>query len=394
MTGRKRYLGLHGIRQLNPESPRLLGAVCAVILIIILVTRLWPFNFFPRNPVAWLPDRNGVHFYGQGIIASGTRQQDHPSRFPDTSITLELWLRPLIEAGNLPHILTYYDGKTPDIFFVGQWKSHLIIRSRTDDPAARRHGKRYQEIGLHNVLLKNQESFIAITSGPEGSAIYVNGKLAGTRPRHRFPAGNASADVRLILGNSPTGESYWNGNLMGLAVYGRALSADQISRDYRSWLENDYATIKRSDGLMALYPFTERTGTQVHNEVNANDMLTIPERFAPLHRKFLSPPWPEFPWNVSSAQDITINILGFIPFGFFFSALVMKPDRRKRPMFYIVPALLGIGTSLAIELSQAYLPTRDSSLTDVVMNALGTILGIVIFHIFLQNFKSRRTGGE
>ncbi len=355
------------------------------ILIIILVAGLWPFNFFSRNAVAWLPDRNGVHFYGQGIITSNPRLKDHRSLFPDTSITLELWLRPLMETGNLPHILTYYDGKTPDIFFVGQWKSHLIIRSRTDDPAARKRDKPYQEIGLRNVFLKDQDSFIVITSGPEGSTIYVNGKPAGAYPRHRFPAGNASTNVRLILGNSSTGESYWNGNLMGLAIYSRALSADQVSRDYRSWRENDYTMIKRSDGLTGLYPFTERTGSMVHNETNANDTLTIPERFTPLHRKILSPPWPEFPWNVSSVQDITINVLGFIPFGFTFSALFRKTAPQRRPMSYIIPAILGMGISLAIELIQAYLPTRDSSLTDVVMNSAGTIIGVVIFQIVAQN---------
>jgi len=390
----KRNLGLKYISQLNPESPRLLGAVCMAILIIILVAGLWPFNFFPRNTVAWLPDQNGVHIYGQGIINSNTRLKDHQSLFPDTSITLELRLRPLMETGNLPHILTYYDGKTPDIFFVGQWKSHLIIRSRTDDPTARKRGKPYQEIGILNVLLRNQDSFIAITSGPEGSAIYVNGKLKGAYPRYRLLAGNTSGNVRLILGNSSTGESYWNGNIMGLAIYNRALSADQVSRDYRSWRENDHAMIKRSDGLVGLYPFNERKGAMAHNETNANDTLIIPERFTPLQRKILSPLWPEFQWNLSFIQDITINILGFIPFGFYFSALFLKTTRERRLPSYMITTILGMGISLAIELSQAYLPTRDSSLTDVVMNSAGTILGVVTFQIFTQNPQSQRIGGK
>lgn len=379
-------LGLKYISQLNPESPRLLGALCMAILIIILVAGLWPFNFFPRNKVAWLPDQNGVHFYGQGIIiSSAVRDKEQKPPFPDGTITLELWLRPLMETGNLPHILTLYDGKTPDIFLVGQWKSHLIIRSRTDDQAARKRVKPYQEIGIHNALLKNQNTLITITSGSEGSAIYVNGKLAQTYPRHRLLSGNRSGDIRLILGNSPTGESCWNGNLMGLAIYNRALSADQVSGDYRSWLGNDYAMIKRSDGLVGLYPFNERKGSMVHNEANANDTLIIPGIFKPLQRKILAPLWLDFQWNLSFVQDVTINILGFIPFGFYFSALFLKTARKRSLSAYMITAILGMGLSLAIELSQAYLPTRDSSLADVASNFAGTILGIVIFQIFPQN---------
>jgi len=226
---------------------------------------------------------------------------------------------------------------------------------------------------------------ITITSDPEGSAIYVNGKLAQTYSRHRLLSGNRSGNVRLILGNSPTGESCWNGNLMGLAIYNRALSADQVSGDYRSWLGNDYAMIKRSDGLVGLYPFTERKGSMVHNEATESDTLIIPEIFKPLQRKFLSLPGPDFRWNVSFVQDVTINILGFIPFGFYFSALFLKTARQRRLSAYMITAILGMGLSLAIELSQAYLPTRDSSLADVVSNSVGTILGIVIFQIFPQN---------
>ncbi len=360
------------------------------ILIIILVTGLWPFNFFPRNAVAWLPDQNGVHFYGQGIISSHNRQQDHPFPFPDTSITLEIWLRPMTETGN---ILTYSDSKTPDILSVGQWKSHLIIRSRTDDPAARKRGKPYQEIGLRNALLKNQDSFITITSGPEGSAVYVSDKLADVYPRHRLLARNTSGNVRLILGNSSTGESYWNGNLMGLAIYNRVLSADQVSRDYRSWRENDHAMIKRSDGLVGLYPFNERKRSIVHNEINANDTLTIPERFKPVQRKILSPFWPESLWNLSFISDVTTNILGFIPFGFCFSALFLKTVCQRRLASYMIVAILGMGISLAMELIQAYLPTRDSSLMDVMSNSTGTILGVVIFQILTQDPPSHRIGG-
>jgi len=53
--------------------------------------------------VAWLPDQNGVHFYGQGIIVSSeVLNKEGKPQFPDKSITLEILLRPLLVTGNLP----------------------------------------------------------------------------------------------------------------------------------------------------------------------------------------------------------------------------------------------------------------------------------------------------
>jgi VanZ family protein len=56
-------------------------------------------------------------------------------------------------------------------------------------------------------------------------------------------------------------------------------------------------------------------------------------------------------------------------------------------------AILGVGISLVMELIQAYIPTRDSSLMDVMSNSTGTILGVVIFQILTQAPPSHRIGG-
>ncbi|MDP1990629.1 MAG: LamG-like jellyroll fold domain-containing protein [Syntrophales bacterium] len=221
---------------MNDMKPRLLGTICLAILLIILVAGLWPFNFLSGNKVAWLPDQDGVHFYGQGIIASPeVLNKEQKLLFPDKSITLEMRLRPLLVTGNLPHILTLYDGRTPDIFFVGQWKSHLIIRSRTDNPAMRKKGKTYGEIGLNNALLKDQDCFLTITSGIGGTAVYINGKLMRSYANYNMLTGITERPVSLVLGNSPTGESYWNGNLTGLAIYNRVLPTDQVLKSYGTW---------------------------------------------------------------------------------------------------------------------------------------------------------------
>ena len=380
-----RTLPPKAIRRLNQMGPRLSGTICLAILLLILAAGLWPFNFFPRNKVAWLPDQHGVHFYGQGMIIGSQAWNEQQPLFPDRAITLELWLRPLLETSNLPHILTLYDENAPDISLIGQWKTHLVIRSRADNPPAGKRGKPYQEIGLNNALLKNRDVFITITSGSDGSVIYINGRHARTYPRHRLLAESTSEHVRMILGNAPTGESYWNGNLMGIAVYNRALSADQVSRSYETWTSPTPQPNSAGDGCLGMYRFQEKAGMVVHNDCGPEFALEMPTTFKPMRRTVLSPPWQDFQRGWSLVSDVAVNIAGFIPLGFFFSAFLWKSTQRRGYFVYAATLLMGFGLSLAIELTQVYLPTRYSQLADLVCNVAGTILGLLIFCIFRRH---------
>jgi hypothetical protein len=130
--------------------------------------------------------------------------------------------------------------------------------------------------------------------------------------------------------------------------------------------------------------------------------LVIPEHFAPYERVYLG--WdPDWIKRSSDWLDIALNILGFIPFGI----LMIFAARAKKCLSVLVPECLsedkegtrggGVGTSgrkkvvavvlavvagfvvsFAIEYLQAYLPSRDSSLRDLVTNSLGTAMGAVI----------------
>jgi hypothetical protein len=374
------------INPLNDGNPRLLWMFCLIILLILLVAGLWPFNFYARNNVTWLKSQNGVHFYGQGIIVGADiRNQGQMAHFSEKSITLEIWLRPLLDPSNLPHILTLSDGKSPELFIVGQWKSHLVIRSRTEDPVARPRDKPYREIGLQNGLLKNQDTFITITSGTGGTAIYLNGKAIRSYSNYNMLAGVSDRPLRFVLGNSSTGESFWIGHLMGFAVYNRVLSAKEVLKSHQTWTGKTPPFVPAGEGCLGMYLFNERKGATIHNEIDFNDPLVIPEMFNPVQRRYLASFRQGFRWHFSYVQDVVINVIGFIPFGFFFSALLLRTTRQGRLLTCSAIVILGVGISLAIEISQAYLPTRDSSLTDVVMNGVGTVLGVLMYHVKLSS---------
>jgi hypothetical protein len=365
------------------------GVIFSAICVGMLIIGLWPFDFRPLNNVAWLGDRNGINFFDCGtVISADSWNKEQNSLFPDKSISMELWLRPLSETSSLPSILTLYDGKTPYIFFVGQWRSHLAIRSRTDDPAARKQGKSYQEIGVLNALQKNLDTFITITSGPEGTAIYQNGVRARFYPRHRLLAGYKGEPFRLILGNSYGCGNNWTGYLSGLAIYNRTLTHTQVSRSYLNWIHKGVPLANEND-CIALYVFDEKKGAIVHDHVTSGNQLIIPEIFEPAKHTVLSLPWryDDFQWNRSFFMDIANNVFGFMPFGFFLAGMLVKTRRFSIPAMYVITVLSGFGLSLIIELVQVYLPTRDSSFSDLICNIVGTLIGLIIFHTLISASK-------
>ena len=127
---------------------------------------------------------------------------------------------------------------------------------------------------------------------------------------------------------------------------------------------------------MALYLFKEGKGTVVHNQVEPSTDLLIPQRYFVLHSAFLVPPWKEFYPGWSYWKNIGINIAGFIPLGLFLCLYFTHILRMKQAVAASV--VVGFLVSLTIEVSQAFLPTRDSGMTDIITNTLGTFLGAML----------------
>lgn len=280
----------------------------------------------------------------------------------------------------MPSILTLYDGKYPDVFLIGQWKNHLVVRNRLVEKSSRKPGRFYREVGLRNGLPKDRDVFLTVTSRKDRSFIYINGSLAKEYPYHNLLAGLNSRDNRLIIGNSPSGQGFWPGDIKGLAIYNEALSADEVVGNYLYWMQNDPYSLKKGKGLIALYLFYEQEGRIIRNAVDADDTLSIPDIFNPVRRVAFSQPWQgNLKVSLSLVQDAAINILGFIPAGFIFAVFLAAHTAWRRPALCLTAIVLGTGLSFMVEFTQAYLPIRDSSVLDLLYNMAGTIVGVLIF---------------
>jgi VanZ family protein len=138
------------------------------------------------------------------------------------------------------------------------------------------------------------------------------------------------------------------------------------------------------------YRFDRITSGSIANTAGDRWLLKVPDRLVPLKREFLA---------ISAANDFhkrwfygdaLVNFLGFIPLGFFLGFTLRAARSWTRLKIIAVTAGSGFWLSLLIELNQGFLITRSSSLTDLVLNSLGTLAGTCL----LLNLPARHLPGK
>ena len=348
-----------------------------VALAIVLVAGLWPFDFHPKNQVVRLNGRNGVLFNGHGMIFGALdlppMAASAESRQPTT---IELLIRPFSEPKDyLPQYFTVLDENLEDDFFIGQWRSELVLRTRIRGHAAL---SRYREVGVRGTFSNDKESLIAITSGDAGTIIYQDGLPAKILPRFFLIAPDKTGRRTLLLGNSSTGKAGMKGMISGIAIYDRELSASQINRSYDSWKKDGRTILGKDEGLDALYLFNERSGGTVRNHIKPGQDLAIPEAFKPLKRIILALDWKRFGFNHNFLSDVALNVIGFSIFSFIQGVAFLSVLHSKRSRALLLALICGSALSMIIELIQVCLPGRNSDLTDWICNTIGTLAAVLI----------------
>jgi VanZ family protein len=247
---------------------------------------------------------------------------------------------------------------------VGQWKNHLIIRLANVQGSS---SGSYWETGVDNLLRKNESLVLGIQSDNSGLSIFANDRLVLSQAGYSLShLSGLRTKVLLLLGNSPTGESPWEGDLLGFSIH------------------QDTGRTENPNGNGMIYAqFKKESGALLRTGGKTPFTFFIPSIYRPINKTVLFPPWKETSYNRSFWKDVIVNILGFIPFGFFFYAWRRESAIENKLSTILLIVVLGAGLSLGIELLQVFLPTRDSSLTDVVSNTLGTYLGVLLSRLLL-----------
>ena len=353
-------------RLLDLRTQRIL---LVALLAGLLVAGLHPFNFYPHNQVSWLTETRGVRFRGYGEVVGGTplgsgSHSGLKSSAPE--ITVELWVSSSDPSVYVKDILSIYVSRDQEPFAIEQWGTRLLIGGWFCD---RRGNRKFQRIGINRVFANGVRRFVTVTSGPDDTKIFLEGELKDSTPGLVLAPENLEG--LLLLGQTALGRQEWHGDILGLAFYGQELTPDKVAENYAAWRRGDLQELRTGTPGSAIYPFDEGHGTIVRDFANSGGTLTIPDRLRAVDPLILATPSRQ---DLSNVSDVTLNILGFIPLAVLITIYARSVGASNRKAV-IVAVLLGFLVSLIIELLQVLLPTRDSSLLDLINNVLGTGIG-------------------
>ncbi len=348
---------------------QILGAMVILTVLGLLVLGLWPFHH-PKNRVAWLANANGLQFGPRSTLWSrdAVKMTSSPD---DVACSLEVWVQPdaIDDSGT---VLAFYDSENAFLFSIRREVTDLVIRKeRWEGP----YRTVTENIHTDELFLLKRPIFITITSGTYGTALYADGTLIQTFPNFRFSSRDFAG--RLVVGDSPVRPESWTGRVRGLAFYWHDLTAAQVFRHYYSWTRTGSPDVAEHENLTALYLFSEHAGNVVHNASGTGGELYIPDRYSIADKIFLEAPWNAFRPTRNYWKDVANNVAGFVPLGLFAVAYLSLTVPNR----WVTPGTIALGgaVSLTIESVQVFLPTRDSDLTDVITNTLGTCAGVMLY---------------
>ena len=340
--------------------------ICVFLLGGILYAGLTPFRA-PHNEAAWVPNTNAMRF-GE----HGTSFTTEPLASPDPGEgrrSIEMWAQPG-KPSDSATVISFYSPASTRHVSLRQDESDLVVYLASSSAWR---WEKAERLYIPEAFRDRGRSFWAVTFGRSGTAVYRDAVLVAKSGTLHPSRGALSG--RLVIANSPIFNESWSGVLSGLAIYNSELTATQIARHYAHWNRGPTHGIMPDDRCIGLYPFDERTGPVIHNRALAGTDIYIPARYTVLRQTFLDPVWRAYSESGGLVQDALVNIVGFIPLGFFLSAYFVAGG-CSRPMLRAIA--VAAASSLLIEVIQTFLPTRDSSMADLIDNIIGSFLGAVL----------------
>jgi hypothetical protein len=293
-----------------------------------------------------------------------------------SACSVEVWVQPARRYDSST-LLAFYSPQNPIQFALRQSEADLVLQHKgLPGP----HRARSENLYIDNVFQSMRPVFLTISSGTNGTAVYVDGVPVKASEQSRVTASDCTG--RLVVGTSPVHDDRWTGVLRGLAIYHSALTPSQVLRHYESWTMRKRPEVAEGERCAALYLFTENRGNRVQNQMAAGWDLLIPEKYLLQDEVFLMPFWREFDLSWGYCKSILKNIVGLVPLGFFFCAWISAKASARRATW--ITTVLGAIVSVTIEVLQAQLPTRQSGTTDILTNTLGTWLGVVGYRYFYR----------
>jgi VanZ family protein len=331
----------HKVKHNTAEKPRKLTsercrvmmtkfhlAAAMLTVILYMAVGLYPYHFtlpsitIADNTAAFLPE-GGLVFRSPG---PGIARADEPPSWLASAVAtdhLDIVLRVRPASGQQygpARIMTLSFDRRLRNLTVGQEGAALIFGLRT--PRTDLNGT--PPIQVAGVFEERRWTDLAFSVRPHRLTIKVEGQVVREAELPARPLANWNPSFRLAFGNELTNNRPWLGEIEIAEVSTPIMVVDYASRNVLR---------------IPSYIF-----------VSASDPRLLPLKYLDMH-------------------DAVINVLGFMPLGFFVG--LGRRDRRS----FLFGLIVVFSTSLTLEGLQFFTVNRQPSVDDLLMNTLGGMLG-------------------
>jgi VanZ family protein len=354
------------------------GAAAAVWVGLMLFAGLFPFTFAPKNNVVFNPRDSSISFSRPAAaFDADTFTQTEKRALSDSTVTIAFRIR---SAGyplwRISRIMSIDEGNRLR-FEIGQWHNSLVVQSFSGDlPLGSK-----REMSVLGILDSGATRNIGIVTGPGGTKISVDGKLTRANPDFHPFSDTARGPWRIAIGGSLSGKYTWKGTLFCFTIFPGNVVGLTSARDYLG-LEN----AERAYGSIVKFTFDKQPVAAPG--MSGRHELVVRPRF-PVVPEVLVSPWNDFTNDASYYADIAVNVIGFLPFGFFFALFLLQRFTTSRWKTVVAVAATGLLISLSIELLQVFIPGRSSQLSDVMTDTFGTLVGACVCLVAKSLAKKR-----
>jgi VanZ family protein len=342
-----------------------------VVVLIAIFFGLRPRAWFILNDLQPLPDERGIRFQGSGIAFVENLSLDRRLSNQEP-FTIEMAVTPdRIERWGSKPLLVLHDGADNRQLIILQYHQSLIVMNG-DDYSNR---QRRPRIVARDVLSNAETLHVVVTSGEQGTHLYVNGIRAAGRKDWRLSIPDQAKPLQLVVGNNIYARLGWTGRVHGLSILKEAISADLTMHHHDRWTAGkNFDYLNPADTLL-LYTFEENSDHAFSDTSGRNHPLKAPVYLKALQRIVLAMPDNAFHLNQVAVMDMLINVLGFIPIGMVFYGFLQRFFSLNAKSHLLAAISLCALLSISIEIAQAWIPVRTSSFTDLVLNTLGGWVG-------------------
>ena len=206
-----------------------------------------------------MKEANGLSFGRYGTVQSSGIL----SAASGVSGSVEVWVQP-DHWSSSSTILAFYEPESRRLFALHQSVSDLELETKFQNNENQTTNALFCVADAFLLSLQRKKPiFVTVIYGPDGTKIYLDGKLAEAESSFEVP--RDAFRGRIVVGDSPRQPDSFRGQIRGLAIYDAELTTPQVSRHYLTWTKNGHPDIAESDNNIALYLLDEKAGTVIHN---------------------------------------------------------------------------------------------------------------------------------